>query len=387
MVPLFVVAHLMHHVPGFIIQALMPSIRDHFGLDYTSIGWLNSAYNVAYGAANLPAGWLGGRVPTRILIVVGVSGVAVFGLLVGLSSTYAMIVAALLLMGIAGGGYHSSASPMVSEASTPETRGRVLGIHQLGGTLANSMTPLLVAGISAAAAFLTWRGPFIILCVPILVYGIYLYVILRRNHLGDTPRRASAAVGSAQPTAAGYMRRMAAFMIVGASVQVLVFSSISFVPLLVTDQYKAPEWLGSVMLAVPHFTGLWAGPLGGHISDRIGRIPTMLAVALAAGPAVFLLSLGTHWWLLPLALIAMGACMYVAMPVSESYVISNASPRNRSAVLGIYYFVSRGGPGLVSPIIGRLVDTHSFSLAYMAVAGTLLVIAATCSFLLWGKRD
>jgi MFS family permease len=113
----------------------------------------------------------------------------------------------------------------------------------------------------------------------------------------------------------------------------------------------------------------------------------MLTVALAAGPIVYLLGLGTHWWLLPLVLLAMGICVYVAMPVTEAYVISNISTRNRSTVLGIYYFASRGGPAILLPIIGDLIDKFNFSTAFTALGVSLFVITLICSALLWGTKE
>ncbi|MDO9333767.1 MAG: MFS transporter [Dehalococcoidales bacterium] len=385
LVPLFILAHFMHHVPGFIIQSVQPSIRDHFGLDYLKIGALNGVYNASYGASNLLAGWLGGdHIAPRLLIAVGVAGVAIFGLFVGLSPTYLMMLVALIIMGILGGGYHPSASPLLSDTVAVEKRGQVLGMHQIGGTLANFLTPLLTTTI---ATFLTWRGPFIVLAIPTIAFGIYLYALLKRRQLGGTLKQVQTDSFAIRINQRGYVRRMIAFVTLGTAVQVFVFSSISFIPLLVVDQYGGLEQAGAAFLALAHFAGLWAGPIGGYISDRYGKVPVMLTVSLAAGPIIFLLSLGTYWWLLPFVLLAMGTCMYVAMPVSEVYVISNAKANNRSTILGIYYFASRGGPGILMPIIGKLIDQFSFSVAFAWVGAALFVIALVCSLLLWGTRD
>jgi MFS family permease len=393
LVPLFILAHFMHHVPGFIIQSVQPSIRDHFGLDYLQIGALNGVYNASYGASNLLAGWLGGdRIAPRLLIAVGVAGVAVFGLFVGLSPNYAVMLVALLLMGILGGGYHPSASPLLSDTVALEKRGQVLGMHQIGGTLANFLTPLLTAaivtllGIFMPSSF-TWRGPFIVLTIPTIAFGIYLHSLLKRRQLGNTLKQVQTESFAIRINSRGYVRRMIAFVTLGTTVQVFVFSSISVIPLLVVDQYGGSEQAGAAFLALAHFSGLWAGPIGGYLSDRYGKVPVMLTVSLAAGPIIFLLSLGTYWWLLPIVLLAMGTCMYVAMPVSEVYVISNSTQNNRSTILGIYYFASRGGPGLLMPIIGKLIDQYSFSTAFAWVGAALFVITLVCSLLLWGTKD
>lgn len=384
LVPLFLLAHFMHHVPGFIIQPVLPSIQDRFKLDYFSIGGLMAAYNLAYGASQLPAGWLGDRIAPRILITAGVAGVAFFGLLAGLAPTYLMLVFALLLMGIFGGGYHPSAAPVLSDTTPVEKRGRVLGIHQIGGTAANFLTPLFVTII---AVFASWRGSFIVLSIPIFAYGIYLYYLLKRRRLGDRPHPVETESFSIRINPRGYLRRIVAFVAMGTAVQVFIFSVLSFIPLLVVREYGGSEQLGAALLALGHLGGLWSGPIGGHISDRIGKVPVMLTISLAAGPIIYLLSLGTYWWLLPILLLLMGTVRYVAMPVAEAYVISNTSQHNRSTALGIYYFIAQGGAGFVSPVIGKLIDQYSFSVAFASIGAGLFVVVLVCSLFLWGHKD
>jgi MFS family permease len=393
LVPLFILAHFMHHIPGFIIQSVQPTIRDYFGLDYLQITTLNGVYNASYGASNLVAGWLSGeRIATRVLISVGVAGVAVFGLIVGVSINYLMMLIALLIMGILGGGYHPSASPLLADTVPQEKRGQILGTHQVGGTLANVLTPLLTAAVVTLFGLFmpfnaTWRSPFIVLTIPSIAFGIYLYFLFKRRNLGGISAKTEKETFSIRINQRGYLRRMIALVTLGSAVQVFVFSTISVIPLLVTDQYLSSEQAGAAFLALAHFAGIFAGPLGGYLSDRYGNVPIMLIVSLAAGPIIVLLSLGTYWWLLPIVLIAMGTCMYVAMPLSEVYVISNAKENNRSTILGIYYAASRGGPGVVMPIIGQLIDQYGFSTTFAWIGAALFAITLVCSLLLWGTRD
>ncbi len=91
-------AHLGHHLLGqAILVPLLPFIRDEFTLDYTQAGWLVSAFMIPYGISQLPGGWIADRIGPRIVIAIGVSGVALFGLLVGLSPTYIIMIVFLVL--------------------------------------------------------------------------------------------------------------------------------------------------------------------------------------------------------------------------------------------------------------------------------------------------
>ena len=91
-------AHLAHHLVTALPVPLLPFIRDEFALDYTRAGLVISAFGIVYGASQLPAGWLADRIGARLLISAGIIGVAVTGLLVGLSQTYLMLIIFLVLI-------------------------------------------------------------------------------------------------------------------------------------------------------------------------------------------------------------------------------------------------------------------------------------------------
>ena len=75
LIPLFVLAHFGHHVVGAMLRPLVPMIRTDFNLNYTEAGILLSAFAVTRGISQLPMGWLADRFGTRIMVVLGVSGI------------------------------------------------------------------------------------------------------------------------------------------------------------------------------------------------------------------------------------------------------------------------------------------------------------------------
>ncbi|GAI31642.1 unnamed protein product, partial [marine sediment metagenome] len=111
-----------------------------------------------------------------MLITMGICGVALAGFLIGLSQTYMMLIAFLVLMGVMGGGYHPAAPPLISASVEPKKRGRALGIHLVGGSASHFLAPLI--GVNVLATVWGWRGSFIGLAVPTAVFGIILHVLL-----------------------------------------------------------------------------------------------------------------------------------------------------------------------------------------------------------------
>ncbi|MFC1860991.1 MFS transporter [Chloroflexota bacterium] len=141
-------AHFGHHVVIALLIPLMPIIRNELGLSYTQTGVVISAFAITSGASQLPGGWLADRIGPRIVVTIGISGVALAGILVGLSHTYIMLIVFLVLMGILSDGYHPASATAISASVDPEKRGRALGLHITGGSASNFTTPLLAAAIA-----------------------------------------------------------------------------------------------------------------------------------------------------------------------------------------------------------------------------------------------
>jgi MFS family permease len=384
MLPLFILAHFSHHLTASLVQPLTPFIRDEFSLDYTQIGWMMSAYTLAYGLSHLPAGLLSDRLGPRLMITIGISGAALCSLLTGLAPTYLALVTFMILLGAAGGGYHPAASPLVAASVELKSQGRALGLHQIGGTASFFLAPLIAVAIAGA---LGWRGSIITMSITTFIIGILLFMLLgRRGYTRKAPEAADVTQGKL-PTASGSMRRLIPFILLGVILQVIIFSVSYYIPLFAVDNLKASEQTGAFLFSLFHFAGLWAGPIGGYLSDRWGKVPVMLTASLIAGPALYLLSLSSLGWSVWGVLLLLGVCMYMSMPITEAYIITHAPQRRRSTILGIYYFASRGGIGLSAPLIGYLADNYSFATSFTVMGGVLLGIVLVCSAFLWGSRD
>jgi len=382
--PLFILAHFFHHFTAALFQPLTPFIRDEFGLDYTQIGWIMSVFTLAYGLSNIPAGWLSDHLGPRLMIFIGISGVALFAILTGLAPNYLVLLTFMIMLGVVGGGYHPAASPLVAASVDKKSQGRALGLHQIGGTASFFLTPLIAVAIAGA---LGWRGAVITMSIPVFIIGILLFMLLGRGGYTRKLPEVAAVPQAGLPAAAGPIRRLVPFVILGIMLQVIIFSVISYIPLFAVDNLLASEQTGAFLFSLFHFAGLWAGPVGGYLSDRLGKVPVMLTVSLIGGPALYLLNLASLGWSIWLVLLLLGACMYIAMPVTEAYIIAHAPARRRSTILGIYYFASRGGPGLSIPLVGYLAEHYSFATSFTIMGGALLAIVIVCALFLWGRRD
>ena len=383
LLPCFVAAHFVHHLLTALPIPLLPLIRADYSLDYTLSGWVVSAFNLAYGIGQLPAGLLADRIGPGIIITVGICGVALAGFFVGLSQSFWMLLVFLALMGFLGGGYHPASPPLIAALVEPHRRGKALGLHVIGGGASYFLAPLIGTGI---AVFWGWRGSFIWLAVPTAVFGLLFYLILRRQANAQVT---GAEILSSFPDVfvQHSARNLAIFIFLSTFTGAVIFATISFIPLFLVDHFGFAKEKAGAFFALIYSAGLWVSPIGGYFSDRWGRIPVILGICFLAGPVISALHLPPGQWGILALLLLLGIIIYVRMPVSESYIIRHTSPRNRSTILGIYFFGGMEGGGVLTPIAGHLIDHYGFAASFTIAGAFLLVVTFVCAILLRGSRD
>ncbi|MFC1914795.1 MFS transporter [Chloroflexota bacterium] len=381
--PLFVLAHFVHHAMTALTVPLLPLIRDEFALDYTRAGFATAAFHLPYGISQLPSGWLADRFGRRVMIAVSVCGVALAGLLVGLSQTYIMLIVFLALMGVLGGGYHPAATPAVSESVPLKNQSRALGLHMIGGSASYFLVPLLAAALATAW---NWRGSFIALAVPAAVAGIVLYILLGKQTAAGKAGEKIADSHQEQTADLVPWRRMLPFIVLTTFNAAVILAVVSFIPLFAVDNFGIGEAAAAALVALVYSAGLWAAPLGGYFADRFGKMRVVLAVCLISGPVFYLLDLVSNGLWFYALLLAIGVLVYFRAPASDAYIISGTSERRRSTVIGICYFFVVEGAGVLTPLVGYLIDRFGFSLTFTVTGAALSAVALVCSVFLWNRR-
>ena len=386
LLPLFVLAHFGHHLLTALPVPLLPMIRSDFGLDYTKSGLVVSAFNIAYGIGQLPAGWLADRFGSRLLIMVGICGVAVAGFFVGITQTFLLMIVFMALMGILGGGYHPAAPPLIFAAVEAGKQGRALGIHAIGGGASFFLAPLIAVGL---ASFWGWRGAFVGLAVPTILFGLFFYWFLGSRAIAANPKVKADTSAQSEVSHPGRLRRLVVFIVLATFTGAVMLSTVAFIPLYLVDHFHFGKEKAGALFAVIYFAGLWMSPLGGYISDRLGRVPVVLVACLIAGPVVYLLNWVSSEWSVILLLLLFGMIIYTRMPAAEAFVISQTSERNRSAVLGIYFFSAMEGGGLLTPVMGYCIDHLGFYYSFTIAGAAIVIVTLICAVLLngWVKEE
>jgi MFS family permease len=370
-------AHFSHHVANSLLNPLLPLIRDAFALSYAESGFAVSAFSIAAGLANAPWGMLADRVGSRTVIVGGLFLMGAASVALATAGNYWQLLALLVVLGVVSGSYHGPAAALIARTFSPRVRGAAMGFHITGGHLSFFAAPA-VAGILATATG-TWRTPYIWFAIAPIVFGALLWVV---------------APSAQERTVAG--DRFAAFREIGRvfrdvgplislsiAFQFGIAAVLAFLALYFVDSRGISPALAAVFFGIPQLVGVVGAPLGGWLSDRLGRRRVMLGGLALMGPATFALTV-VPAELLVVALVVFGLLWSMRSTVTETLVMDSAPAGRRATVLGAYYLVNAHVGGIGAPLFGVLAEAVGISTAFTWIGVAFVGMSAAA--LLIGRR-
>ncbi|MFP3976105.1 MAG: MFS transporter [Dehalococcoidia bacterium] len=266
----------------------------------------------------------------------------------------------------------------------PQQRGRALGFHLIGGNSSHFIAPMIAAAIAGAWG---WRASYLALAVPTAVFGLFFYAYLTRRSGRAHVEAVKKRTLTEKPPQPGYKRRLIAFltMIViggGASMSIM-----AFITLYVADELGASNELAGSMLTIVFFSGLWAGPVGGYIADKIGSVKVVIVTSLLGGILIYALKSVTLGFGLYAVLFFMGLNIAIRMPVTEVFIMSQTPAKHRSTIYGVYYSTMQYTGAIFTPVGGYVIERWGFDFTFTVVSIVVVTVAVITSFLIWDAKD
>jgi len=312
------------------VNILMPFIVRDLHLSNTQVGFVGAALSATWSISNIVSGRLSDTLGRRKpLLIAAVTVFSLCAFVSGLATSFGLLIAARMFMGLAEGPVPPLSVAMLASASSPKRRG-------LNGGIMLAFNPL-IAGILAPIVLLSlaqslgWRAAFYVAGVPGLIAALVIAKFARESASSSHPVESVSAPASS----AGAAREPEAVMPIGQIIRTrniwlcalicgFVMAAIAldgiFLPLYyVNVRHIAPAQL-KWMLAAVGFMQLPALCFIPALSDRIGRKPVIAACfALGViGPLTTLLFHGpliVMTGLLMLSALAAGAAPLVIMAI------------------------------------------------------------------------
>jgi MFS family permease len=380
----------------FVIPALLPRIKDTFGVGNAAAGLAVTLVWLTYAGMQLPAGAMVDRVGERklltaSLLVAGTSLVAF-----GFVPTFAAFLLAAALFGLGTGLFGPPRGTVLSNTFRAND-GAAFGLTLAAGSVGAAALPFVATQISGRADDLLagWTGWELALVsfAPaffLLAAGTW-WAVPEREHRASTPaadgeRASDAGDGSSNVRSDGgrtvaavvdaATRRTVVIAVLGAAFMLLTFQGLTafYTTYLVERKALSPGTAGG-LFALLFVAGAGFQSVAGRAADRYGHGRVLVAIALVGVPPLVALPYVEGAVALALLTVPMGVRLGIG-PVVNAYVVAAIPPGVQGTTWGLVrtIFFALGSTGSVA--VGVFADAGQFDLAMLGLAVLTLPAAA-----------
>ena len=355
---------------------LAPFIAPDLHLSHAQVGLLASALALAWAGSGLIFGAISDRIGRRPVLIPAVFLFSLFSWLSGVARSFAELLWMRTLLGIVEGPTWPAMTSMIEASSEPKNRGRNIGIVVSASALAGlALAPVLTTQIAARYG---WRFAFFTAGIPGIILGFLIWKFVKEPDSGE--------VHHAKPSLKDYLsllryRNMQLCCAGAAGFMTWLFVMHSFAPLYITEVSKRSATTAGFIIGAGGLGAFVWGWIFPWASDRAGRKPTLIFVALvsATAPLIFQVPfLIAHPWLMGAAGFFSNAGHSIAPLVLVLIPTESVPAKFAATAIGLATLVGEIVGGAMAPALaGEAANRYGLGAPlWIASAGAILVLLA-----------
>jgi MFS family permease len=364
------------------ISVAAPVMSKELGFSNTHLGFIFSAFALAYSCFMIPGGWHSDRIGSRKGLLLYGSLWAIATIVTGLVGSLFALVAARFFVGIGEAPIYPTAARMIARVIPEDRRGAAQGVMHATGRIANALAPLIVTALIVS---FSWRLTFIILGGVTLVYMVVMYLGLNEARKHDDPapvaQPAAPAPGRTPVNWPDMIRRVWPATAACFCHGWVLWFFLNWIPSFFSQRYGMKLSHNAIFSALVLLGGSLGTAAGGVLTDwRFKRTGNRLRARREMIICGFLSSI---IFLIPLLftrdITISSICLGLAFFCSELadsplWVVGTEVSREHSATSSACTFTGMALAGAVSPIVvGMLLDI-SHGRWVVAFAASIIVL-------------
>jgi MFS family permease len=372
-------AHTTEHLYLGVVTVVLPVIAASMGFSMAQAGSLVSLRSLVSGFSNLPSGFLADVTKRRslflglCLILIGSAS-----LLMSFAPSYWPLLVFMAIGGIGAGGFHPQSIAILSSAYR-ERRAFALGIHDSAASLGEVIAPLT---IGLLLTYTDWRTTLQIWAIPGLVVG--LSYALFCPEVNDAPKRKEPLKrllwqDLVKNRAVLGMFFVSVFRALGQSALTV------FLPLYLTLHLKLSiGTMGFYISTLFLFAGI-APTFSGWVSDRVGRIPLIVAGSTLAALTIAALPYLSPGIPLGIGCGLIGVMLWALRPIIFAAAMEVAPPELAGTLVGFLYSGNMGLSFIAPLLAGLVADAYGLPIGVSFIA-IFPLLAAIVPLIMLRKR-
>jgi predicted MFS family arabinose efflux permease len=357
------------------INVLMPFIQPELGISNSAIGALASALSLSWAIAGLCVGRLSDFLGKRkIVLIIASLLFSAASVISGIAGSFAMLLAARLLMGLAEGGVMPISQALVVAEVEPQRRGLAMGAAQNVGAnlLGNFLAPVILVAFASAQG---WRHAFFLAAAPGLAISLLMAWLIREPVQDRGAQRRTGPIRDVLRLRNVWLCIVLSILLVAFLLVFAAFMPVYLVQVLRMDK-TTMSWLMS-MWGLPSIAYAF---LVTGASDRIGRRLVVISMGAISAliPLGVLVNPAGAWVLF--ILFGLAAAVSGIYPIVMATIpAETVSPSRVATVMGLTMGLGEVVGGVLSPgLAGLLADRFGLTaIVWVLLAISLGIVVAS----------
>ncbi|WP_017523220.1 MFS transporter [Pusillimonas noertemannii] len=384
--------HSCSHFFQLVFPTLFLPLAAEFGYDFVQLGLLASVFFIVSSLGQASSGFVVDRIGPTPVLRFGLACFVVSGVLIGLSTNYAMLMLAAIIGGAGNSVFHPVDFSIINHRVSSRRLGHAFSTHGFTGNLGWALTPVFMTTLIHLG---DWRlaafGAAALVAVVLFLIWIGRDLLAGRNEerpaakpkAGETPDLAQQSVGRTLATLLVQPALWGAFFFFACTSIALSAVQNFTIPML-GDVYGIDKVMAGTTLSGYMLASALGMIAGGFLVNATPNTERTVALSLiAAGALLVLLASGVL--ISPLAMIVVGLagfCAGVSTP-SRDMLIRRVTPKGATGtVYGLVYSGMDVGASLGPVGFGLMLDAgHTqgpwigAAIAFVAASGLAMMVA------------
>ncbi len=378
------VGHSFSHLVMLLFPTVVLALEQVWTTPFAELLPLGFAGYLLFGLGALPAGWLGDRWDSGMMMVLFFVGSGAACLLAGFAEGPLSLALALALLGLLASIYHPVALAWV--VGTSDRPGRALGVNGVFGA-AGTASAALLAGL--LTDMISWRAAFILPGLICLVIGLLFWREFRRDAcvMHRTPYRSNRSAPDQAGAKRGLLLMLGAILFTGLIFQMNAVGLPKIFQTRLGDQIGFAATAAGGVVSIVYLISMIGQLLGGYLADRLDERRLYIASYVIQLGLLAVISLTQNVALI--ALVALAVTVQTGTQPVENCLVAHYTPtRWRATIYGLKFVVALGISALGVPLIAIIyATTGSFDGVFWTMALFSLLIVAIASALPAGQTD